>query len=101
MVVRVRLKVKIGDRIVSVVAIANTGYEAPTPQLMLPRNIAKRLSLWPPPREAIELIYETAGGPLRIWHLSRMAKVSVITEDTMSNEVECDLVLSHSLVKLS
>jgi len=60
----------------------------------LPRNIARRLGLWPPPRGAEELTYRTAGGPLRVWLLPRGARVSVVAEDKPSGEVECDVVIS-------
>jgi len=93
-VVRVKLKVGVRGKSFEVVAIANAGYESFTPQILLPRNVARRLGLWPPPKEAEELTYRTAGGPLRVWLLPRGAKVSVVAEDRSSSEVECDIVIS-------
>jgi len=93
-VVRVKLKVEVGGRSFEVVAVANAGYESFTPQILLPRNMARRLGLWPPPRGAEELTYRTAGGPLRVWLLPRGARVSVVAEDKSSGEVECDVVIS-------
>ena len=94
MVVRVRLKVKRGDKEIEVVAVANSGYESPDPQLLVPKSVARELGLWPPPPEAIETIYDTAGGPLRVWYIPRSVRVSVVTPDYVSEEVLADLVIS-------
>ena len=49
MAVRVRLRVSRGGSGVEVVALVNSGYEADSPQLMVPVALAKVLGLWPPP----------------------------------------------------
>ena len=36
-------------KIVEAVSLLNSGYEAPTPQLLIPVDLARRLDLWPPP----------------------------------------------------
>jgi len=43
---------------------------------------------------AREAIFETAGGPLRVWVFPRSAKVSVLVEDVSSREVLTDIVVS-------
>jgi hypothetical protein len=35
------LKVSVGERSLSVVALLNSGYEAPSPQLLIPINLAR------------------------------------------------------------
>ena len=52
MAVRVRLRVEVGGRVREVVALVNSGYEADTPQLMIPARLARELGLWPPPPDA-------------------------------------------------
>ncbi len=94
MVVRVRLKIKRGNIEKEVVALINSGYEADSPQLMIPVSLARELGLWPP-IEAREAVFETAGGPLRVWIIPRAARVQVITEDVSSREVEVDIVISQ------
>ena len=94
MVVRVRLRIRRGEKVCEAVAVANSGYEAPTPQLLIPKSTAKELGLWPPPPEAEEATYDTAGGPLRVWYIPRAARVTVVTEDYMPDEVVVDLVIS-------
>ena len=94
MAVRVRLKVKRADKIREIIALVNSGYEADTPQLMIPISLARELNLWPPPLNAREEIFDTAGGPLKVWVIRRAAEVQVITEDAKSKNVKVDIVIS-------
>lgn len=98
MVVRVKLRVKRrsgkAEVAAEVIAVANAGYEAPTPQLLVSIAVARELGLWPPPLEAEELTYDTAGGPLRIWLIPRCIEVGVVVEDVKFRWVKADLVIS-------
>ncbi|MEM2169480.1 MAG: hypothetical protein QW186_06725, partial [Candidatus Bathyarchaeia archaeon] len=85
MAVRLKLKITIDCRSVEAVSLLNSGYEAPTPQLLIPIDLAVKLGLWPP-QAASEVVLETAGGPLRAWFYPRSARVSVLTEDVKSKE---------------
>jgi len=92
--VRVRLRVRRGDRVVEAAALVNSGYEADSVQLMIPVALAKALELWPPPSDARECVFETAGGPLRVWVVAKGASVRAVADDAQSKEVEVDLVIS-------
>lgn len=94
MVVRVRLKVVREEIAIETSALANSGYESETPQLLIPIRLAQILKLWPPREGIEESEFETAGGPLRVWLAPRACKVHVITSDTKSPEVEVDVVIS-------
>ncbi|MEM2998749.1 MAG: hypothetical protein QW542_07365, partial [Thermoproteota archaeon] len=78
MVVRVRLKVNVGSKSVEKVALLNSGYEAPSPQLLIPIDTAKQLGLWPP-EEALEAEFDTAGGVLKAWIYLKVGKVKILT----------------------
>mgnify|MGYP000188542925 CR=1 FL=1 len=93
MAVRLKLRVRVNDRYIDVVALLNSGYEAPTPQLLIPISIARKLGLWPP-EQAYEAMLETAGGPLRVWYYPRKALVKVIAGDVESKEVLTDIMVS-------
>ncbi len=93
--VRVRLRVRRGSLARSFVALVNSGYEADTPQLLIPPNLARELDLWPPPVGAVEAVFGTAGGPLKVWTIPDAAEVTVVTEDSSSKEIGADLVISH------
>lgn len=83
-----------GEVVENVVALINNGYEADTPQLLVPIGFAKDFGLWPPPLNAREEVFETAGGPLRVWVLREAATVQIIAGDIASREVRVDIVIS-------
>jgi len=91
--VRLKLRIRVNSRVADVVALLNSGFEAPTPQLLIPVDTARILGLWPP-EGAREVILETAGGPLRAWFYPRKALVKVVAEDVESREVLTDIVVS-------
>ena len=94
MAVRIKLRVSRGLRSLDLVALVNSGYEADSPQLLIPISVARELGLWPPPSDAKEYVFETAGGPLRVWVVTGSARVKVIAEDASSREVDVDIVIS-------
>ncbi|MEM2213680.1 MAG: hypothetical protein QXD66_00745 [Candidatus Nezhaarchaeales archaeon] len=93
MAVRLRLKIVVDEKATETVALLNSGYEAPTPQLLIPISLAAKLKLWPP-IEASEVILDTAGGPLRAWFYPMKAKVSMIAEDVHGRGATADVVVS-------
>ena len=52
--IRVKLRIKSlrSNREVISSALVNSGFEAETPQLLIPRKLAVELGLWPPPEDA-------------------------------------------------
>jgi len=92
--VRVRVRLWRGDKEVETCALANSGYESETPQVLMPIKVAELLSLWPPARSVEESVFETAGGPLRVWIASRAVKVKVVVPDVDVQYVEADAVIS-------
>jgi len=91
--VRLKLRIKVSGKVIDAIALLNSGFEAPTPQLLLPIDTAKALNMWPP-EDAHEVVLETAGGPLRAWFYPRKALVKVVTEDAESREVLTDIIIS-------
>lgn len=94
MVVRIRLRIVKNGVVIETSALVNSGYEAETPQLLIPVRLAQILRLWPPTQSMEESEYETAGGPLRVWIAPRSCKVKVLTEEVESSEVLADIVIS-------
>jgi len=91
--VRVKVKITVGDRGLELTALLNSGYEAETPQLLVPIRVAELLGLWPP-MGAIESTYETAGGPLRTWIYPRRCLIRLMVEEAETVEATADLVVS-------
>ena len=90
---RLRLRIEVDSRCVEEVAVLNSGYEAPSPQLLISIETARRLGLWPP-EGALEAEFDTAGGVLRAWIYPRRGRVKVLAGDVESREVVVDLVVS-------
>ena len=93
MAVRIRLRLRRGERSLEVVALINSGYEAPTPQLLIPIPLAERLGLHPP-EGAVRVSLQTAGGPLIAWCYPRELMVKAIAGDAESKEVLTDIIVS-------
>ncbi len=93
MAVRLKIMLKRGDNVVEAIALLNSGYEAPTPQLLIPIDLAREIGL-NPPRDSIEVVLETAGGPLKAWYYPRAGYVKVLAGDTESKEVLVDIIVS-------
>lgn len=93
MAVRLRLRIRVGERSREVVALLNSGYESLTPQLLIPVDLARELGMWPP-EGAVEVTLSTAGGPLRAWYYPRKAYVKVLAGDAESRDVLTDIVVS-------
>ena len=102
MAVRVEIKVDlIGGRSLKAIALVNTGFETFKPQLLLPIKVAEGLDLWPDlPGEARVEIYDTAGGPMRVYIIPDAAQVSILTEDRESKSPSSDIVISHTEVEV-
>jgi len=94
--VRVKLRIKSlrVNREIVTSALVNSGYEAETPQLLVPRRLALELGLWPPPEDAQLLEFGTAGGPTRVYLVPQSLEVSVDASDRIVGPVKCDAVVS-------
>lgn len=97
MAVRIKLRVRSlrsGKEVVSS-ALVNSGFEAETPQLLIPRRLALDLGLWPPPEDAYLIEVGTAGGPVRNYLIPRAAEVFAETTDRSVGSVQCDVMISN------
>jgi len=95
--VKVRIKslkgLKVGGSVESS-ALLNTGYAGVSPEIIVPVRLAEKLGLWPPPSNAIESTYDTAGGPARFYAIREAATLQVVDEETFSRELVVDIVIS-------
>lgn len=96
MAVRIKLRIRSkGGREVLSSALVNSGFEAETPQLLIPRSLAAKLDLWPPPYEAQLIEVGTAGGPVRNYFIPGAAEVIAETSDRSVGPVKCDVMISN------
>jgi len=97
--VRVRVRIKYGGSLLETVALVNTGFETPNPQILLPVKAAEKLGIWPNlPRDASIEIYDTAGGPTRVYRVRNAVTVEVAGREGRS--VVADVVISHLEVEV-
>lgn len=96
MAVRVRLRIKSlrSGREALTSALVNSGFEAESPQLLVPRRLAAELGLWPPPDDAYLVEFGTAGGVVRNYLVPGAAEVTVEAGDRSVGPVKCDIVIS-------
>jgi len=93
--VRLRVKSRVNNTEALVAALVNSGFETEKPQLLVPRGLASRLGLWPPPPEALLVELDTAGGPVREYLIPDSLEVSIVTPDRSRGPVVCDAIVSH------
>ncbi|MEM1547273.1 MAG: hypothetical protein QXP91_12555, partial [Candidatus Methanomethylicia archaeon] len=76
MAVRVRVNISVGDKSLEAVALINSGFETEEPQILIPMKALRKLGL--KLTGAVEDIYDTAGGPTRVWIYPEKARISII-----------------------
>jgi hypothetical protein len=80
--------------VLETVALVNTGFETPNPQILLPVKAAEKLKLRPNlPPDALVETYDTAGGPTRVYRVRNAVKVEVPGRGISAT---ADAVISHS-----
>ncbi len=97
----IRIRVRIRSRYdpskeVSTVALVNSGFEADTPQILLPMKLAKELDLHSHLLEARIESYGTVAGPIRMYILPSAATVWIDEPDANSPQVVCDVLISDT-----
>lgn len=92
----VRVKVRISiNKPIECVALANSGFETDTPQILIPTNflLKNRINI-KKLRKPETLEYDTAGGPIIMYVYHQACTVRVIENDKTSQDVITDLVIS-------
>jgi len=98
MAIRVRLKLKsrLGLRKeIDAIALVNSGFEADSPQILVPVEIAKELDLYAHLLEARIESYGTVAGPVRLYVLPNSVEVWIEESDARSPRVVCDVLISN------
>ena len=92
--VRVRLRARSSGSTVETVALANSGYEAPSPELVIPAPLADELGL--NMADAVEELYEMASGIARVLRVPGALEVSVIEDDREEGPIVADAIVMES-----
>lgn len=95
--VRLRLKPRRGGESVETVALINSGFEADTPQLILPVKLAEKLNLLRLAlSEGLLETYGTVAGPTRLHLVPQALYVQVVEEDVETEPVLADAVIAEA-----
>jgi hypothetical protein len=109
MAVRVRVRIDPAARgatapHIETVAVANSGFEAAEPEILLPVPVAERLRLWPPAPDARADRFESPVGALSLLTLPRAVRVRLggrsrpVLANAVIAEREREVVLNDWLV---
>jgi hypothetical protein len=91
--VRVKVNLRFQNKSVTEVALVNSGFETPPPEIVIPRGLA--LSLWNKAlKRAKGESYVRLTGSFKMKRIG-FAKVKVITQDRKSKTVDAKLVVSE------
>jgi len=95
--VRVKLRVKAGsiECNVETVALVSSGFVTEKPQLPIPKRLAEKLDIWPPPLTSVTIEFGIEGEPIRNFVVPEELEVSIIESDRGTKSVVCDAVISH------
>ncbi|MDT7888977.1 MAG: hypothetical protein RQ885_08400 [Desulfurococcales archaeon] len=99
MAIRIRVAIRSTydpSKSVASVALVNSGFEADTPQILVPIKLARELGLHERMLEARIEGYGTVAGPIRIYVLPSSTRVKILEPDLQSPEVVCDTLISDT-----
>ncbi|MFP3195315.1 MAG: hypothetical protein RXQ74_00420 [Caldivirga sp.] len=92
--VRLRLRSKTLQETIETSALVNSGFEAESPQLLIPIPLARQLSLYPPPPTSSVIEVGTAGGPVRVFLVREALQAWVVTGDREVGPKFVDVMIS-------
>jgi len=92
-VCRVKVRLKVKDRVFEGEALLNSGFEADTPDIIVPVHIARDLKLWPPSTEAVVTL-ETGGGEVTLPYYTSHATLELMLPDRRSKIVNVNIIVS-------
>lgn len=97
MAVRVPVRIEAGKggkgRAIETVAVANSGFEAHDAEILLPRLVAERLGLWPPPPGARAEPFESPGAAFKMITIAGALRLSL--QGVPRRKVTCNAVVSE------
>jgi len=79
--VRVRLRSLGSGSVVVVSALLNTGFTSDELDIHVPRGLAEKLGLWPPPGNASLEVLDTAGGEVLSYFIPDAVELVVVDEN--------------------
>lgn len=92
--VKIRIKSLEGGLEEVAPALLNTGFTSDKLDILIPRGIAEKLGLWPPPKGSTIELLDTAGGEVIAYYVPNSVELTVIEEDKESKKLVCSTIIS-------
>ena len=92
--VKVKLKSLRNNKSILVPTLLNTGFTSDELDIHIPRDIAIKLGLWPPPDNSSLEILNTAGGEVLSYFIPNAVNLTVVEEDRNSKTITCNVIIS-------
>ncbi len=101
----IRIPIKIKTRLepireIRTIALVNSGFEADSPQILIPIKLAKELNLHSRILEARIESYGTVAGPIRMYVLPSSVEVWIDEPDIELVKVICDALISDTEIEV-
>jgi len=95
MVVRVRVKLRVGDKEVITNALANSGFESEEPEVVLPLRVAEKLNLYPrlPNGTIVEEYVGVGGFKVQSFRISGILEVYAISNDKVKGPIRATAII--------
>jgi len=90
----VKLKSLRNNKSILVPTLLNTGFTSDELDIHIPRDIAIKLGLWPPPDNSSLEILNTAGGEVLSYFIPNAVNLTVVEEDRNSKTITCNVIIS-------
>jgi len=100
MVCRVKVKVRVKDRVVETRALVNSGFEADAPDIAIPTNIARQLNLWHP-RTNITAILDTGGGEVVNPYYENCGILELILDDRENIRIKVNIIVNPHIDEIA
>mgnify|MGYP000341891567 CR=1 FL=1 len=96
MVVRLRVRIRSSSGELITSALANSGYEAEEPEVVLPVSVAERLGLYPslPGGTEVEEYVGVGGSIVRAFRTRGAVELTVLADDRMGGPVRATAVIT-------
>ena len=93
MVCRVKVRVRVKDKVVETKALVNSGFEADAPDIVIPTNIAKQLSLWPPQTNTTAIL-DTGGGEVVNPYYENCGILELVLDDRENIRIKVNIIVN-------
>jgi len=93
MACRVKVKLRRGNRVIETIALLNSGFESDAPDIVVPINIAEKLSLWPP-RNSSTVVLETGGGDTTNPYYHQCVELELVLDDREPKKLLVNVIVN-------